>query len=97
MNKSLIAIFVIAIAVVGLMFLMRGGAPAPVLNDTTGGTGSTVTEKPATGNVDDAIAAILLDASLADEMPLAESDPSVLMENDQAINDFGQSLDASQF
>lgn len=98
MNKSLIAILVIAAAVVGLMFLMRGGTPAPVLNEVTvNDTTNKTVETPVTGNVDDAVAAILLDASLADETPLAESDPSVLSENDQAINDFGLSLDASQF
>lgn len=64
-------------------------AQAPSSRENAGQ--QTVQENP-TGNIDDAVAAISADVE-SDNLPTVDSDSAILSENDQALNDFGQSLD----
>ncbi len=99
MNKGkIIAILVVVvILVVGFALYKKGVAPTDGIPGTPGDTNGTgAIEGPApTGSIDDAAAAILLDLQ-SDELN-ADISASSVAENDTALNEFGQSLDASQF
>ena len=94
MNKKYITWIVAIIVIVGLIGVFSNqGAPqpaqAPSSRENSGQ--QTVQENP-TGNIDDAVAAISADVE-SDNLPTVDSDSAILSENDQALNDFGQSFD----
>ncbi len=102
MNKKYIIGIVVVVVILGLVWIFSNqGGPqsSPTLSPETGTAGQTPTVNgvqpeaaaiSATGNIDDVAADILSDTS-SDEPSVAESDPSLLSENDAAISDFGQS------
>lgn len=102
MNKSkyiIGGIVVIVIVVLAMLLGMNRDIPvdqqAPASEGTTAveqnqpGGENTAIEGGATGNIDDATATILGDAE-GDEPPAAESDPSILEEDNQALDDVGK-------
>ena len=102
MNKSkyiIGGIVVIVIVVLAMLLGMNRDIPvdqqAPASEGTTAveqnqpGGENTAIEGGATGNIDDATAAILGDVA-GDEAPAAESDPSILEEDNQALDDVGK-------
>lgn len=96
-GKLIAIIVVIVILIVGFALYKKGVAPTDGVPGNTGDTSGTgAIDGPApTGSVDDAAASILLDLQ-NDELG-ADIDASSVAENDTAISEFGQSLDASQF
>ena len=96
-GKLIAIIVVVVILIVGFALYKKGVAPTegvPVTTGVTNGTGAIEGPAP-TGSIDDAAAAILLDLQ-NDELG-ADIDASSVAENDTALNEFGQSLDANQF
>jgi flagellar basal body-associated protein FliL len=98
MSKKAVAVVVIVIVIVGLVFVAGG----PLWTGQKGTQETETSGRPteqipaATGNIDDAIDAALQDIP-GDEAAVGETDSSLLSENDEAINGFGQSLDTTQF
>lgn len=88
MGKYVILIVAIIVVIIALV-LLRGGPSALPPGEEEGAT------LEPTGNVDDAVAAILEDAG-AIEAPAAEADSSLVEEDAQALTDFGAAFDASQ-
>ena len=105
MNKKYITGIVVVIIVLGLVavFGNMGGLPAPspvsnnpasspTSNNPAPSTEQQTVKENVTGNIDDVAAAISADVA-SDNVPTADSDSTILSENDKALNDFGQSLD----
>lgn len=97
---------VIAALIAILIIYMQIGAKTPQPQQpsiqkppaTTGEKISEVAPPVATGNVDDAISALLQESSLETTASEEEnSDANLLSADAQAISDFGQSYDASEF
>jgi len=96
MGKYAIAIIAIIVVLVGLMaFLQKPEAPVEPQN-TAGQPTSQIEGPTPTGNVDDVVAAIMKDTE-NDAVPAAETDASLVAENEQAVGDFGKAFDASVF
>lgn len=99
---------IVAVAVLVIIGFFQFGTKAPqtpVAEETTQAPIATPTQelpvavtKPATGNVDDAVNAIL--AGVSDDLALfadAEKDADLLAADSQAISDFGQSYNENEF
>ena len=94
MNKAIIWILVVVIVVVGIVLLSGGkSTPEETMMPTDGTTPSdSITLKPATGNIDETVASILVEASADSEAP-TETDISLTTEEDW--NGLDQTLDTS--
>ena len=98
MNNKYILVVILAVVIVGgtAFFLMQSQEstqyPAGSERQVTA---PRTPQTQGAAEIDGAVAAMLSDGAL-DDSP-ADTDPSSFAENDQAINGFGQSLDASQF
>ncbi len=95
MNKKYIIGIVIVIVVIGLVLIFASNQSAP--QESASPTSQTAPQSgavSATGNIDDIAAAALIDSN-SDEPAAAESDQSLLSENDSAISGYGQSLDGA--
>lgn len=96
MGKKILIVFLVIIVVAGIaLFAGKQTTQAPEGNIPTA---TTPTEEvpAASGNIDDAVTAILKD-SMGNEIPTGEDDPTLFSEDSQALDGFGQSLDGSQF
>jgi hypothetical protein len=103
--KIFVPVGIVALAIIGLAIYSQLGKETPqVATEEEKAVGEQVIEEqiavtiPATGNVDDAINALLQEAS-ADQAMFSqeEGDISLLLADSQAIGDFGQSYNESEF
>ncbi len=100
MNKKYIVGIIVVIVILGLILIFASNQNVRQEEQTPSPSQAPITQNAetqqsavveATGNVDDATAAILSDIE-SDELPSVESDQSLLSENDSAVGDIGQSL-----
>lgn len=93
--KIFVPVGIVALAIIAVVIYSQIGKEAPQYATEEGVEVVTV---PATGNVDDAINALLQEAS-ADQAMFSqeEDDASLLFTDSQAISDFGQSYNESEF
>ena len=98
MNKKYIIGIVVVVVIVGLVAVFsnqgtpqQAQAPTTATNNPPTAAEQQVAQQAGTGNIDDIMATISSDTS-SDNLPIADSDSSTLSENDQALNNFGQSL-----
>lgn len=100
--KIFVPVGIVALAIIAVVIYSQLGKEAP----SEQAVGQQVEEQqqvaviivPATGNIDDAINALLQEA-FADKAALSqeEGDASLLFADSQAISDFSQSYDESEF
>ena len=96
MSKTAIIVAVIVLIIIGLIFVAKRASEQPEsATDTDVMEKTSFVEPPVSGNIDDAIDAILVDIS-GDEEPIGENDPSLLTE-DQSVTDFADTLNVNQF
>ena len=96
-SKSIIvAIVVLVLASLGWWYIQQSNTS--MTNGTSVGKEEQASPSVATGNVDDAVNSVLLEAS-ADAAVFGDesADSAVLQEDTQAISDFGQTYDEKQF
>lgn len=97
MNKAIIWILVAVVVVVGIVLLSGGKSTPPgditaPTGDTTGTESGEAMIKPATSNIDDAVASILSEAAADGQAP-TEADPSLTAEEN--LSGLDQTLDTS--
>ena len=99
MNKKYIIGIAVVVLIVGLVVVFsnqgtpqQAQAPSTATNNVDGTP--QVAQETGTSNIDDVTATVSADAD-SDSTPAADSDSSTFSENDQAMSDFGQSLDKS--
>jgi hypothetical protein len=96
--KIFVPVGIVALAIIALAIYSQLGKETPQVAQEQEGAEQQVAVVPATGNVDDAINA-LVQAATADQAASnqEEGDISLLLADSQAIGDFGQSYNESEF
>ncbi len=93
MGKYIVIVIAIIVVILALV-LMNGNPSAP--SGEQAGTGGEPSVPAPTGNVDDAVAAIMRDME-GDTLPAAEADSSLAEGDSGAAGDVSKAFDASGF
>jgi len=100
MRTFWLVIIIIIIAAVGVYFWKwYGGVSGPGVsyNEAPAQPPTAVAPATAAESTPDAIASVLLSNSRESVVTPVETDPTLVAPNDEAVNSFDQSFDASQF